>query len=437
MTRAIFIFLISITLSACFGGVEIKPTSIATSPEPPIEHKAAPIMFGRLSKTLPRGTEIGGYVWGLMCAGPYVPVTVAGRRFIDNSDFDDKFIEVMRDAGYDVAGDPDAAVTPEDVNEDLARAEYMVHAKIKDIKMNLCRETDFFMRQIGISGEASINVEWTIYSSLDRKAVAKITTDGYWKAHEAKSDGDDIALQEAFAAAAANLAANEKFRDIVFNAPDKSLMEAVDEREADDKTVSNGKISFRPADPAHAPSKPADAIASTVIVATSLAHGSGFFVADKLLITNAHVVSNAETVRIEFVNGKHVQGKVLKANARRDVALIQITDKKLPLKIRPLAVRLKPLEISEEVYAIGAPLFEKLSGTLTRGIVSAFRNDKIEGPLIQADVTTHPGNSGGPLIDSKAQVVGLTVAGYERGGSAGNLNLFIPITDALDKLGML
>ena len=96
-----------------------------------------------------------------------------------------------------------------------------------------------------------------------------------------------------------------------------------------------------------------------------------------------------------------------------------------------------PLTVSEEVYAIGAPLQERLRGTVTRGIVSAFRRDRLTGlETIQADVSIQGGNSGGPLVDAQGNLVGLTVAGYVVPGSTGSagLNLFIPIGDALDRL---
>jgi serine protease Do len=89
----------------------------------------------------------------------------------------------------------------------------------------------------------------------------------------------------------------------------------------------------------------------------------------------------------------------------------------------------------DTVFAIGTPLDLKFEGTVTRGIVSA--NRTFEGfTYIQSDVAVNHGNSGGPLLDEGAKVVGLTVAGYQPDGAPSGINLFIPIRDAMDFLAL-
>lgn len=77
---------------------------------------------------------------------------------------------------------------------------------------------------------------------------------------------------------------------------------------------------------------------------------------------------------------------------------------------------------------------------MTSGKVSALRSaQEVDNtlPVIQADVSVYPGNSGGPLVDDKGNVVGITVATMlQGGGAATNLNFFIPIMDALEKLNI-
>ena len=173
---------------------------------------------------------------------------------------------------------------------------------------------------------------------------------------------------------------------------------------------------------------------AAVLVASGSGHGSGVLVSrDGLVLTNYHVVGNSERVRVVLDDGTALTGVVERRHKVRDVALVRVEGGKLPA----LPVRAQPLTVSEEVYAIGAPLQEKLRGTVTRGIVSAFRRDRLTGlETIQADVSIQGGNSGGPLVDARGNLVGLTVAAYVVPGGAGSagLNLFIPIGDALDRL---
>ena len=102
-----------------------------------------------------------------------------------------------------------------------------------------------------------------------------------------------------------------------------------------------------------------------------------------------------------------------------------------PVTLPVLPLRHEEGRVGEEVYALGSPFGKVLSGTLTRGILSAKR--VLEGvPYLQSDVAINPGNSGGPLIDSEGRVLGIT----QLQSSGQGVNLFIPIDEALEKLAV-
>jgi S1-C subfamily serine protease len=121
---------------------------------------------------------------------------------------------------------------------------------------------------------------------------------------------------------------------------------------------------------------------------------------------------------------------VVRTDPVRDVALIKVAETNLPAL--PLRLKTSP-NVGDEVYAIGTPRLEYLDVTVTRGIVSAYRD---EGGLkyIQSDVQIHPGNSGGPLIDKEGNVVGISVMGLMVSGASQNLNFFVPIAEAVARL---
>ena len=158
--------------------------------------------------------------------------------------------------------------------------------------------------------------------------------------------------------------------------------------------------------------------------------GSGFIVSpDGLILTNAHVVRDAEEVVVKLTDRREFQAKVLGADPKTDVALIRIDARNLPTV--PIG---NPgnLKVGEWVLAIGSPFgFEN---SVTAGIVSAKRRslpDDNYVPFIQTDVAVNPGNSGGPLFNTRGEVVGINSQIYSRSGGYQGLSFAIPINVAM------
>jgi len=159
------------------------------------------------------------------------------------------------------------------------------------------------------------------------------------------------------------------------------------------------------------------------------AQGSGFIIsADGYILTNNHMVAEAEKVEIELTDGRKFTAKIIGADSDSDVAVVKIDASDLPyLELADSDA----LEVGEWVLAIGNPL--GLSHTVTAGIVSAkgrsgFGLADFEN-FIQTDAAINFGNSGGPLINLDGKVVGINTA---IAGSSGNIGLgfAIPINMA-------
>jgi len=228
-------------------------------------------------------------------------------------------------------------------------------------------------------------------------------------------------LLEAFRENARALLADESFRRLVV-APDTPPPVP---------GVVSAPITLAVAAPALA--RPiGDVPGSVVAVFSGSGMGSGFLVSnDGYLLTNHHVVGGATTVRVRWSDGFETTGEVVRVDKRRDVALVKTS----PHGRQPLALRRATPGVGDAVFAIGTPLDEKLQGTVTKGIVSA--NRIIDGfAYIQSDVGVDHGNSGGPLVDDKGRVIGITVIKIAPDDTQRGLNLFIPIGDALDFLSL-
>jgi len=158
--------------------------------------------------------------------------------------------------------------------------------------------------------------------------------------------------------------------------------------------------------------------------------GSGFIVSpDGLIMTNAHVVKGAKEVTVKLTDRREYRAKVLGADAKTDIAVLKIDAKNLPT----LALGdTKDLKVGEWVLAIGSPFgFES---TVTAGVVSAKGRslpDDSYVPFIQTDVAVNPGNSGGPLLNTRGEVVGINSQIYSRSGGYQGVSFAIPIDVAV------
>src|SRR5258706_5652277 len=157
--------------------------------------------------------------------------------------------------------------------------------------------------------------------------------------------------------------------------------------------------------------------------------GSGFIIdRDGSIMTNNHVVENAQKIMVKLSDGREFEAKVVGKDARTDIAIIKI-DAKGDLPVAPLGDSDR-LEVGEWVMAIGNPF--GLDSTVTSGIVSA-KGRHIGGPydnFIHTDASINPGNSGGPLINLRGEVVGINTAIFSQSGGNIGIGFATPINSA-------
>ena len=156
--------------------------------------------------------------------------------------------------------------------------------------------------------------------------------------------------------------------------------------------------------------------------------GSGFIIeSNGLILTNAHVVEGATTIYVTLTDKREFKAKLLGMDKRTDVAVVKIEARDLP-KL-PLGDSSK-VRVGEWVLAIGSPF--GLENTVTAGIVSAKSRDTGDYlPFIQTDVAVNPGNSGGPLLNTAGQVIGINSQIFSRSGGYMGISFAIPIDEAM------
>ncbi|HZO16666.1 MAG TPA: trypsin-like peptidase domain-containing protein, partial [Polyangiaceae bacterium] len=174
-------------------------------------------------------------------------------------------------------------------------------------------------------------------------------------------------------------------------------------------------------------------------VAQAQGVGTGFVYDEKgFLLTNNHVIEDADDVVVKFADGKELDAKVVGADKPTDIAVLKVEEK--GLSALPLGDS-KVLEVGDWVVAIGNPF--GLEHTVSAGIVSAKgrTKDDVQGldpagyfNFLQTDASINPGNSGGPLLNLSGQVVGINAAVR---ANANNIGFAIPMDMIVQLLPML
>jgi serine protease Do len=162
--------------------------------------------------------------------------------------------------------------------------------------------------------------------------------------------------------------------------------------------------------------------------------GSGFIInRDGVILTNNHVIENADEIVVKLANDKEYKAKVIGRDPKTDIAVIKIDD--APDLSTVTLGDSDDLRVGEWVMAIGNPF--GLEHTVTAGIVSAkgrFIGQGSYDQFIQTDAAINPGNSGGPLINLKGEVVGINSAIFSRSGGNIGIGFAIPVNLAKEEL---
>ena len=426
---AVFLLLV---LAAC---IPLKNQTIETiGPAPkeplniPIGTKLAPVTLDRIGYKIRRGKAIsdrdGGTVTECSYSGPTHTKLFwdQGRIMGKDIELSDIFFEELNRANYNVVGDPKKMFGG--VTRDKIGPSYLVGASIEKLNVKICDRFDVWSARhlLWRRMTVEIRVKWQVFSVHSEKVVHETETTGAVKLTTPQPDVLSVAINEAFANAAANFAHDRGFFDLV-SRPALAL--------ADIRSVKDTKLLIKRENLlTESITKNIDVIRLGVVTLdTGLGHGSGFFISPRLVLTNHHVVEGRSIVRVTLVTGRNILGEVIRKHPERDVALVQVEEG----GYRPLAIRTTPLKITEDVYAVGTPGVKERAGTVSKGIVSKFQRNENGLEDIQADVDVHGGSSGGVLLDGRGNVVGVTYAGKfadSKKLSIG-INFFIPIGDAL------
>lgn len=169
-----------------------------------------------------------------------------------------------------------------------------------------------------------------------------------------------------------------------------------------------------------------------------ISYGSGFIISsDGYVLTNHHVIDGSTKIIVHLANRREVEAKLVGSDQSTDVAVLKLNEKNLPVLTIGDSSRLKP---GQWVVAIGSPF--GFDHSVTAGIVSALGRPSIDGsqryvPFIQTDVAINRGNSGGPLLNTSGEVIGINSQIFSNSGGYMGVSFAIPIQVAMNAVDQI
>ncbi len=413
---------LAILLAAGCGLPKVRP-----EPYEPVEIpdgvKTRRLKLSKIVVRLPREADAGILRCGLACGECGKLTWKGGKANLTDEEFISEFHDELKRRNYNVVGNPtDLFEKSKEVHSELA-----IGGLVTSLYQEICYPMIAFGNRREGRGVALVDVEWQVFNEIEQQTVYKKSFRGAANATFTAGNVKEAALQ-AFINSLHGLLADQVFQQVIAIPAENATLSRAEQARAKacNSTVLDGyRVEFaKPGD-----KRPMAGVQKSVVtVQCGGGHGSGFIVSgDGLVLTNRHVVGDLDEARVITHDGKQYTGRVLFRDFRRDVAAIEVRGLARP----PLKIRQEPVQVAEEVYAVGSPKEIKLSGTVTKGIVSTVSRSRMGEDWVQADATINPGNSGGPLVDANGNVVGIST--LSRKESTG-IYFFGPIMNVLERI---
>ncbi|WP_084511508.1 S1C family serine protease [Desulfatibacillum aliphaticivorans] len=380
---AVHIFVLVAALSLLAGCATTPKRTDARMPIVIDPEGSATVTFQRLIVRFPSGATIGTHHDGLLRVPQYRHYWTSDLA-VASSEFKVIASELMASYGYSVLGGDNLLFG----KDNSGKAEYQLGGTIKDIQY------DTYAPLAGNFSEAQLTIEWQLYNTYKESVVYKTTTDGSGK--QQYTVGSEC-VKAAFRGALENLLADPSFVAILKQSPHEEW----------DETPNDFSPVIINCDRKKAIKLPEDldlAMQSVITIKAGETVGAGVLISeDGLALTAGHVVSELERVSVSLKSGITLMANVVRFDEQQDIALISLPGQ----GYKYASMHLGPhSNIGTDVFALGAPTGEKLSYTVTKGIISGYR-EWAGKKYIQTDVALNAGNSGGPLFSPDGEVLGI------------------------------
>lgn len=338
--------------------------------------------------------------------------------------FERKFYEVVNDMGFPISKNADPKLFEKTRSERPQMPRFVVGVKLVDYNITALHDPRPDHGAGSVTSRTSLDLEWQVLDRSTGKVVLTQTTTGTHKHRQRSAEGENLA---AFEDALIEFLEQGELVELVrmskgfYSASAEPMAEGTPAFHLDRPTIpefSSLSEMIKYAD------------RSCVTVITDEGHGSGVIINNEgHMLTSHHVIDGMNRIEVQFSDGLKQEARILAFDLPNDVALLDISGsgyRALPLGKGADAA------LGEEVITIGTPADLLLGQSVARGILSGKR--KFEDLVyLQTDMAVSPGNSGGPLINSKGEVIGLVQGKIVSQGVEG-ISFATPIDRALQVL---
>lgn len=381
------------------------------------------IGFDKLLAIFEDGEQVGSYT---NLDGKVEPVIWEGSVKLGNSSFEKSFYQRMTDYGFETPIKKGSKLFSDSENQRML-PRYTIGAQIVgyDIQINETDDKSFGAGKLLV--KIRLKIEWKVFDKSIDEVVYTYINEGVVRKREWYStSGKDIALH-AFDMALIDFAENSDFYSLIKSRKDSRIdTHIITEKKAIQlsvvKSMEFGKLS----EMIQYCSK------ACVTIVTDAGHGSGAFIGkDGYIVTANHVVQDVNKIDIIMSNGVELAAQVISSDLANDVALLKVAGS----GFQPLSISTEMIGLGEEVITIGTPADIEFGQSVSKGMISGKRI--VEGQdYIQIDMSVSPGNSGGPLLNSNGEVIGIVRSKIIGNGIEG-IGFAIPIKSVIESLGII
>ena len=388
------------------------------------------INFDRLFVEFKDGTVVGKKV---DLKGNIEELKWRGSIKLGDEIYEEKFYRFLTDMGYRSPLSENAKLFSNDTRRRPKLPRYTVGVEITDYNLSYIqsKEKDYYSGNV--KGKINVEYKWQVLDKSNGKIALTYTNRGIYKFRQDYYQRVENNL-DAYELALIDFLSSEEFNGLITNTNN-----SVSLSESNDSTaLSSAKSNEIEKVEIEKFTKQSDMIQhanrSCVTIITDGGHGSGVVISKSGLVLSAyHVVEGVNQIDVKFSSGLILKATVVDYDSFNDIALLDITGEGFP------ALPLLPVDgdvaLGEEVLTIGTPAELELGQSISKGILSGKR--KIDDRVyLQADIAVSPGNSGGPLLNTKGEVIGIVQRKIIGDGIEG-IGFAVPMAKIREQLGLV
>jgi small nuclear ribonucleoprotein (snRNP)-like protein len=355
----------------------------------------------------------------------------SGSIKVGDDVFESKFYEVLTNMGYKSAYTESVKLFAEEQRERPKLPRYTIGVEITDYHINLVESKQKGYYSTTLKGRANVEYTWSVLDKSSGEVVYKKVTNGINRFSQSNYEEIEYNLVT-FEPALINFLAEQEFYDLVVGSDDVDVSGITDSNKSDQKLNEIEKMS--PSKYLTSSEMIQKASEACVTIITDGGHGSGVVVSKKgAVLTAYHVIEGVNQINVKFSNGLTLKAKLIDYDKFNDIALLDITGE--GFRALPLLPKGKSIGLGEELLTIGTPADIDLGQSISKGILSGKR--KIENRVyLQTDIAVSPGNSGGPLLNMKGEVVGIVQKKFIGEGIEG-IGLSLPMEEIRRIMGLV